>query len=82
MEEEYGFDLVLRYEVCWRFLLMMGICVNVEIVFFFVSRIWFWAYVRSGGLWCDFCEKKRLRKKIGICYGCRGVGLLGFIPSH
>ena len=19
MEEEYGFDLVLRYEVCWRF---------------------------------------------------------------
>ena len=26
------FDLVLRYGVHWRFLLMMGICVKVEIV--------------------------------------------------
>ena len=34
MEEEYGFDLVLRYGVRWRFLLMMGIHVKVEIVDF------------------------------------------------
>ena len=32
MEEEYGFDLVLRYGVRWCFLLMMRICVKVEIV--------------------------------------------------
>ena len=32
MEEEYGFDLVFRYGVRWRFLLMMKICVKVEIV--------------------------------------------------
>ena len=32
MEEEYSLDLVLRYEVCWRFLRMMGIRVNVNIV--------------------------------------------------
>ena len=34
MEEKYGFDIVLRYEVRWRFLLMMGIHVKVEIVVF------------------------------------------------
>ena len=28
----YGFDLVLRFGVCWRFLLMMGIRVKVETV--------------------------------------------------
>ena len=32
MEEEYGFDLVLRYEVRWRFLFMMEIRIQVEIV--------------------------------------------------
>ena len=32
MEEEYDFDLVLRYGVCWHFLLMMGVRVKVEIV--------------------------------------------------
>ena len=30
--EEYDFDLVLRYEVRWRFLLIMRIHVKVEIV--------------------------------------------------
>ena len=52
-----------------------------------MTRIWFWAYVRTEGTWCDFCEKKKLRKK-GICCGSRGAGLgyfrqiniLGFIP--
>ena len=34
MEEEYGFDLVLRYGVRWCFLLMMGISVKMEIVVF------------------------------------------------
>ena len=44
MEKKYGFDLVLRYRVRWRFLIMMGIRVKVEIAVF-VTRIWFWAYV-------------------------------------
>ena len=61
MEEEYGFDLVLRYGVCWRFLHMMGICVKVEIVDFcdpnlvlglcstrkLVVQIWFRVYSLS-----------------------------------
>ena len=32
MEEEYGFDLLLRYGVHWCFLLMMRFRVKVEIV--------------------------------------------------
>ena len=32
VEEEYGFDLVLRYGVRWRLPLMMGIRVKVEVV--------------------------------------------------
>ena len=32
MEEEYDFDLVLKYGVRWHFLLMMGILIKVEIV--------------------------------------------------
>ena len=32
MEDEYGFDLVLRYGVRWRFLLMTEIRIKVEIV--------------------------------------------------
>ena len=32
VEEEYGFDLLLRYGVHWRFLLMMRFRVKVEIV--------------------------------------------------
>ena len=28
----YGFDIVLRYEVRWRFLLMLGILVKAKIV--------------------------------------------------
>ena len=34
MEEEYGFVFVLKYGFRWRFLLMMGICVKVEIIDF------------------------------------------------
>ena len=30
----------------------------------FMTRIWFWAYVRLKGPRCDFCEKKKLRKNI------------------
>ena len=32
MEQDYGFDLVLRYRVHWHFLVTMGIHVKVEIV--------------------------------------------------
>ena len=54
---------------------MMRICVKVEIVVF-VTQIWFWAYVvRPESLQCNFCEKKELRKKLGICYGSRGAGM-------
>ena len=32
VENEYGFDLILRYEICWHFLFMMGIRVKMEII--------------------------------------------------
>ena len=44
---------------------MMGIRVKVEIVVF-VTRIWFWAYVQPEDSRCNFCENKKLRKKLGI----------------
>ena len=44
---------------------MMGIRVKVNIVIF-VTRIWFWAYIRPEGPRYDFCEKKKLRKKLGF----------------
>ena len=31
--------------------------VNEAATIDFVTRIWFWAYVRPEGPWCDFCEK-------------------------
>ena len=31
-----------------------------------MTRIWFWAYVQPEGLRCDFCKKKKLRKKKGF----------------
>ena len=72
------FDLVLRYGVCWHFLLMMRNYVKVEIVVFCDLIFFFWVYVRPEGSWYDFCEKKKLRKKIGICCGNRGTAPLGY----
>ena len=42
----------------------------------FVTRIWFWVYVRPKGPRCNFCKKKKTR----ICCGGKGAGPLGLGP--
>ena len=65
MEEEYDFDLVLRYRVRWHFSDNDGNSCQGEYCYF-VTQIWFWAYIRPEGPRYDFCEKKKLRKKIRV----------------
>ena len=65
MEEEYGFDLVLRSGFRWHSLLMMGIRVKVEIVVFCDSNLFLGLCLNRRPAGATFVK----RKKIGICCG-------------
>ena len=79
MEEELCFDLVFSYGVCWRFLLMVGICVKVEIIDL-LPEFGFVVMFDPNSHGATFVKKKVEKKKIEICCGSRGDGLIGLGP--
>ena len=63
VEEEYGFDLVLRYRVRWRFSYYDGnLCQGGDCCFCDLNLVL--GICPTKGPLCNFYEKKKLRKKI------------------
>ena len=65
MEEEYDFHLVLRYRVRWHFSDNDGNSCQGEYCYFCDPNLVFGLYPTRRP-WYDFCEKKKLRKKIRV----------------